>query len=53
MLALHPPAEPLLRKAVNDRQPSGTFVTGDVLVVFTKMIAPPWYFVAEFDSNQY
>jgi serine/threonine-protein kinase len=53
MVALHPPAEPALRKAVSDRRPSGTFVSGDVLVVFTKMIAPPWYFVAEFDSHNY
>ena len=53
MLALHPPAEPALRRAVSDRRPSGTFVAGGVLVVFTKMIAPPWYFVAELDSDKY
>jgi serine/threonine protein kinase len=53
LLPLHPPAQPALRQAVRDNQASGTFVRDGVLVVFTKMIAPPWYFVAEFDDDRY
>jgi serine/threonine protein kinase len=53
LLPLHPPAEPALRQAVRDHRASGTFVLDGVLVVFTKMIEPPFYFVAEFDDNRY
>ncbi|RYG76539.1 hypothetical protein EON77_10435 [bacterium] len=53
MLPLRPPSRLALRQAIAEHQTSGTFVAGNALVVFTKMIAPPWYFVAEFDSKTY
>ncbi len=52
-LALPPVANAELARRIAQRDPGGYFAEGDLLFVYSRMISPPWTYVAELDRKRY
>ncbi len=45
--------DPQLAARIAQRDPGGYLVSGSRLLVYSRMISPPWTYVAEFDRAAY
>jgi len=52
-LDLPPVEDPELARRIARQDPGGYVAAGDLLLVYAKMISPPWTYVAEFDKKLY